>query len=284
MFEDEKALSYFVTMTDKFKKIFQASTSIIGMIHVPALPGTPGYGGSVQAIIDRVMEEQEIYLRAGIDALMIENMHDIPYLHRKVGPEITALMAVIARGLKDASALPCGIQILAGANEEALAAAQAGGLDFIRAEGFVFAHVADEGLMESDAGTLLRYRKAIDAAGIAVFTDLKKKHSSHAITQDVDLLETAEAAAFFRSDALIITGTSTGKPAKLEDFQKLREKIKLPLLAGSGVNLENAERYLPVFDALIVGSWFKKGAYWENDLEYDRVAAFMSMVRDKDGR
>ncbi len=284
MFEDEKPLSYFVTMTDKFKKIFQAPTSIIGMIHVPALPGTPGYGGSVQAIIDQVMEEQEIYLRAGIDALMIENMHDIPYLHRKVGPEITALMAVIAKGLKDATVLPCGIQILAGANEEALAAAQAGGLDFIRAEGFVFAHVADEGLMESDAGTLLRYRKAIDAAGIAVFTDLKKKHSSHAITQDVDLLETAEAAAFFRSDALIITGTSTGKPAKLEDFQKLREKIKLPLLAGSGVNLENAENYFPVCDALIVGSWFKKEGYWENDLEYDRVAAFMSMVRDKDGR
>ncbi len=269
-------------MTDQFKKIFPAPTSIIGMIHVPALPGTPAYGGSVQAIIDRVMEEQEIYLRAGIDAMMIENMHDIPYLRRKVGPEITALMAVIAKGLKEKSALPCGIQILGGANEAALAAAQAGGLDFIRAEGFVFGHVADEGLMESDAGTLLRYRKAIDAAGIAVFTDLKKKHSSHAITQDVDLLETAEAAAFFRSDALIITGTSTGKPAKLQDFQQLREKIKLPLLAGSGVTLENVGDYQSVCDALIVGSWFKKDGYWENELEYDRVAAFMEKVQRKE--
>ena len=271
-------------MTEKFKKIFREKTSIIGMIHVPALPGTPGYGGSIQAILDKVLEEQEIYSRAGIDALMIENMHDIPYLRRKVGSEITALMSVIGKRIKEKSQLPCGIQVLAGANQEALAAAQAGGLDFIRAEGFVFAHVADEGLLESDAGTLLRYRKAIGAEDIAVFTDLKKKHSSHTITQDVSLAETAEAATFFRSDGLIITGSSTSKPASISDFEKVQGATHLPLLAGSGVNLENVENYLPVCDALIVGSWFKREGYWENELQYDRVAAFMERVGKKEDR
>ena len=53
---------------------------------------------------------------------------------------------------------------------------QAADLQFIRAEGFVFAHVADEGVIESDAGQLLRYRKSIDADDIMVFTDVKKKH------------------------------------------------------------------------------------------------------------
>lgn len=111
------------------------------------------------------------------DAIMIENMHDLPYLNRHVGPEITAAMSVICNEVKKAAPLiPCGIQILSGANKEAMAVAKATGLDFIRAEGFVFSHVGDEGMFNSDAGELLRYRRMIDAENILVFTDIKKKH------------------------------------------------------------------------------------------------------------
>ena len=110
-----------------------------------------------------------------------------------------------------------GAQILAGANKQALAAALASGIDFIRAEGYVFAHVADEGIIESNAGELLRYRKQIGADNILVFTDIKKKHSSHSITADVDLKETAKAAEFFISDGLIVTGSATGEEANQND-------------------------------------------------------------------
>src|SRR5690606_22936151 len=99
--------------------------------------------------------------------------------------------------VRDAVACPLGIQILAGANRAALAVAHAAGLQFIRAEGFVFASVADEGLLdEADAGPLLRYRKMIGAEHVAIFADIKKKHSSHAITADVDVSETTKAAEF----------------------------------------------------------------------------------------
>lgn len=50
------------------------------------------------------------------------------------------------------------------------------GLDFIRAEGFVFSHVADEGLLNACAGELLRYRRCIGAEHVQIFTDIKKKH------------------------------------------------------------------------------------------------------------
>ncbi|MCP4150529.1 MAG: BtpA family membrane complex biogenesis protein, partial [bacterium] len=111
---------------------------IIGMIHVPALPGTPNNSLSMESICDVCLQEAKIYIDAGINALMIENMHDIPYLNTAIGPEITAAMAVIGREIKKyAYSKPVGIQILAAANKEALAAANAAGLDFIRAEGFV---------------------------------------------------------------------------------------------------------------------------------------------------
>ena len=103
-------------------------------------------------------------------------MHDVPYVKSKVGHEITAAMTAICQSVKDETRLPCGVQILSGANKEAIAVANAARLDFVRVEGFVFAHVADEGLMESCAGELLRYRKMIGADNILVFTDIKKKH------------------------------------------------------------------------------------------------------------
>ncbi len=119
--------------------------TLIGMIHIGALPGTPLSALPLSELITLARDEALTYRDSGIDAIMIENMHDRPYLKGAVGPEITAAMTAIAYEVKHASQLPCGIQILAGANREALAVAHSVGLEFIRAEGFVFAHVADEG-------------------------------------------------------------------------------------------------------------------------------------------
>jgi len=47
--------------------------------------------------------------------MLIENMHDVPYLNRKAGPEIVAAMAVVGHEVKKvARDLPVGIQVLAG--------------------------------------------------------------------------------------------------------------------------------------------------------------------------
>lgn len=264
-------------MENKFTTIFGRRKVVIGMIHVEALAGTPAYAGNDQQIMEQALHEAKIYQAAGVDAIAIENMHDVPYLKRKVGPEITSMMTLIGYELKRQTALPCGIQILAGANQAALAAAKAAGLDFIRAEGFVYGHLADEGLFESDAGTLLRYRKQIAAEHIAIFTDIKKKHSAHSLTADVDLLETAQTAKYFRSDGVIVTGSSTGEATSLQELESLQD-LGLPVIVGSGVTLENLAAYWSLSDALIVGSWFKKQGHWANALDADRVSRFMESV------
>jgi hypothetical protein len=252
---------------------------IIGMIHVLPLPGTPAYGGSMAEVIDRAAEEARLYREAGIDALGVENMHDTPYLRGGVGPEITAAMATVCGAVKrESGALPCGVQILAGANREALAVALSAGLDFVRVEGFVFAHVGDEGTHESCAGELLRFRAAIGAGHVRVLTDIKKKHCAHAITADVDIAETARAAALFRSDGLVVSGRATGVATDVEDVETVAAAVALPVLVGSGVTVENVERYLPRADGLIVGSHFKRDGLWRNPLDPGRVAAFVDRV------
>ena len=248
------------------------------MVHVQALLGTPKNKYSLSEICEIAVDEAKQYEDAGLDAVMIENMHDVPYMKGNVGPEITAAMAVVAKAVRDAVKLPLGIQILAGANREALAVAKAANFQFIRAEGFVFGHVADEGYIDSCAGELMRYRKAIGAENILVFTDIKKKHSSHAITSDVDINETAHAAEFFLSDGVIITGSSTGKAVCLSELKSLKDNIHIPVLIGSGIAVGNIHEYWDYSSAFIVGSHFKEEGYWENSISVDRLNQFMEKV------
>jgi hypothetical protein len=207
---------------------------------------------------------------------MIENMHDTPYLRGEVGPEIVAAMSVIARAVKDTSRLPCGVQVLAGANLEAMAVAHAAGLDFIRVEGFSFAHVADEGIIQSSAGKLLRFRKLIGADRVQVWCDIKKKHSAHAITADVGIAETAAAVEFMRGDALIMTGTATGHAPRQDDVVEAKRGTKLPVFLGSGVTAENLDEFYDAADGFIVGSHFKTGGKWAQPVDAKRVRRFMA--------
>ncbi|XP_053178757.1 uncharacterized protein F13E9.13, mitochondrial [Scomber japonicus] len=262
----------------KFLDLFgRLKSVVIGMIHVKALPGTPLGCMKMSQIIEEACREAEIYRDAGIDGLIVENMHDIPYSF-SVGPEVSACMTSVCAAVRGlCPSLPLGVQILSSANQHALAVALASGLDFIRAEGFVFSHVADEGLLNACAGDLLRYRKQIGAEHVQIFTDIKKKHSSHALTSDVSIEETARAAEFFLSDGLIITGTATGVQADPQELREVSQSVKIPVLIGSGVTYDNIERYLDA-NGMIIGSHFKKSGHWANAVDPERVKKFMGKM------
>lgn len=259
-------------------EVFGAPRAVVGMVHLPALPGAPQARAGMEEIIAQACAEADIYAGAGVHALLIENMHDRPYLRGRVGPEIVAAMTAAACAVRARFPGPVGVQVLAGANEEALAVALAAGLDFVRAEGFVFAHVADEGIIEGCAGPLLRARRAWGAERVRVFTDIKKKHSSHAITSDVSLAETARAAEFFSSDGLVISGASTGDPVDPAELEEVSGVARLPLLIGSGVTGDNVEDMFRHAGAVIVGSHFKRDGHWASPLDAERVRRFMGFV------
>ena len=255
-----------------FAGVFGAPRALIGMVHVGALPGAPAAREPLERLVEQAVAEARAYRDAGFTAIAIENMHDRPYMKGGVGPEVTAAMAVIGREVRRETGLPLGVQVLAGANREALAVAHATGAAFVRVEGFVFAHVADEGLIEASAGELLRYRRAIGAEDVRVFADIKKKHAAHAITADVSLGATARAAEFFLADAVIVTGSSTGEPATRGDVSEAVSATRLPVLVGSGITPTNLDHYAHAH-GFIVGSSLKRGGVWSNPLDPDAVRA-----------
>lgn len=257
--------------------LFGASRALIGVIHLEALPGTPGNRSKVATIAERAVAEARIYESAGFHGLAIENTHDRPYLKGSVGPEIGSAMAVVGAEIRRATKLPLGVQVLAGANSWAIAVAHACGADFVRVEGFVFAHVADEGMIESSAGALLRYRRAIGADRVRIFADIKKKHSAHAITADVDIVETGKAAEFFQADGIIVSGVSTGEAADPDEVRDVSKAVKIPTLIGSGITPENIYDYAA--DAFIVGSSVKRDGIWSSPLDEARVRLLVNAWR-----
>ena len=259
------------------RSLFSAPRALIGVIHVGALPGTPEAHDGLDTIVQRAVDEARLYHAHGFHGVMIENMHDRPYLKGAVGPEIVASMTAIGREVRRAIPLPMGIQVLAGANLEAMAVAHACAAAFVRAEGFVFAHVADEGIIESSAGRLLRYRKSIGAEAVRVFVDIKKKHAAHALTADVDLVETAHAAEFFLADGVIVTGVATGRQADPLEVRAVAEGVGIPTIVGSGISADNIAQYAAA-DAYVVGSWLKQDGMWTRPIDPARLDALVRAI------
>jgi membrane complex biogenesis BtpA family protein len=133
--------------------------------------------------------------------------------------------------------------------------------------------------MKAEAGELLRYRRAIGAQDVRVLADIKKKHASHVLTADVDIAETAEAAAFFGADGVIVTGTATGQPVDIGELEFVRSATRLPVLVGSGVTPESVPELLEYADGVIVGSWYKRGGVWSNGPDGARARKLADAVR-----
>lgn len=268
------AYSRLVQMTP----LFSQPKPVVGVIHVGALPGAPRNIQTVAELVMSAKREAKVYRECSVDAVYIENMHDVPYLRGEVGPEIVAAMTAIGIEVKSESGLPVGIQILAGANVEAMAVAHAAGLDFIRAEAYAYAHVADEGLIQASAARLLRYRRMIGATRVQVWADVKKKHSAHAITADVSLGATAETVEFMGADCVIVTGSVTGDPPRPADVKEAKAHCGLPVILGSGIGEDNINEFYHEADGFIVGSSFKVDGHWSNAIDPSRVARFMGIV------
>ena len=254
--------------------------ALIGMVHVGALPGTPFHQQPIDDLVRTAVDDARLLADAGYDALIVENMHDRPYVQGLQGPEIVATMTRVGLAVREAASIPLGIQILSCGNREALAVAHAIGASFIRCENFVLAHIGEEGIMaESEAAELLRYRRRIGAEDVKIYADIKKKHASHTITADLSIGEAAHLAEFAGADGAVVTGTMTGSPTNPSDVESVREATELPLLVGSGVTPDDIGKLLDPADAVIVGSWNKAGGKWTNPVDPERAKAMVDAFR-----
>ncbi len=263
---------------DAVRALFGRTRAVIGVIHCLPFPGAPNYDGQPMAeIVAHAVAEAGRYAAGGVDGLIVENHGDIPFAKPdQLGPEVAACMAVTTAAVVASSTLPVGVNVLANAAHVAIAVAKAAGAGFVRVNQWANAYVANEGFMEGQAGSATRYRAGLRARGVRVFADVHVKHGAHAITADRTLGELARDVEFFDADAAIATGQRTGDSASLEELRAIAAGTSLPVLVGSGVNPGNVGDMFGVASAVIVASALKRDGVWWNEVDPDRLRAFMA--------
>ena len=253
--------------------------ALIAMIALRALPESPLYDGDDERIIDQALSDLDQYRKAGVTAVLLENDHDLPYAKGPMPESAVATVEKTCRAIRAEWDGPAGLQLLEAANEDALKVAHATELDFIRVEGFVYAHIGGAGIIDACAGPLLRQRAKLGSQHIRVFADIHKKHCAHAIKGDLDIVLEARQAELFLADGLVVTGRFTGEAAAEDDLRAVREASRLPILIGSGMTPENVNQQVPLADAFIVGSTFRRGGQYLERLDPERLGRFMDAFR-----
>jgi membrane complex biogenesis BtpA family protein len=259
---------------------FGVPKPIVGMVHLWPLPGAPGYTGyGMQKIIDNAMRDADALVQGGVDALVVENMWDLPYyVGNDVKPEAMTAQAVAAAEVVKNFPLPVGINVIHNGGVVCLSIAVAAGARFIRVCILTGARLWDTGEFDHGcAAELVRKRKELHAEHIHIFADVDKKHSVG--FPGLDLATHIEWTEFYGADALIVSGKMTGSAP---DVAKVREAKRLatkPILIGSGTTAENVAAFLQYADGIFIGTSLKKDGVMENPVDVTRVRQLMDKVR-----
>jgi membrane complex biogenesis BtpA family protein len=257
------------------------SRTLIGMVHLLPLPGSPRWAGSMDRVTAAALADARALVEGGMDALLVENHGDAPFAPGRVEPATVAAMAVAVSAVRRACPdLALGVNVLKNDGRAALAVAHAAGAQFIRVNVHAGAVVADQGIVQSDAHALLRDRRLADA-DVRIFADVQGKHAAPLAPVPIEQ-EARDLVHRGLADALVVSGPATGQPTALGDVTRVRAAVPgVGLLVGSGVTPDTVAGLLAVADGAIVGTFVKRDGDVRNPVDPDRVRALVARARGR---
>jgi membrane complex biogenesis BtpA family protein len=268
---------------NRFQAVFGTRKPIIGMVHLPPLPGSPRYDAKrgMRYIIDHALEDTAALLEGGIDGVQVGNQFDRPFLKpQDIGPETVAAISAAATRIRASFQIPMGVNVHLNGVRQGIAVAVAAGCQWVRAFELANAYISNAGLIEAAGPEAMRYRAFLRSEqSVMIFGDFQVKHGSHAITADRTLEDQAEDVQTALADAVIVTGGSTGTAPTPADIERIRKAVSIPVLIGSGLSAANLDQLLPLVDGAIVGTSFKVDGRLDNPVAVDRVRRFMEKVQ-----
>ncbi|HSF14898.1 MAG TPA: BtpA/SgcQ family protein [Vicinamibacteria bacterium] len=249
-----------MTRTSRFTSLFSGRKPIIGVIHLPPLPGYTESPG-IEGVVAKALVDLDALHAGPVDGVLVENEEDRP--HRiEASRETIAAMTRVARELVLRARVPVGVEILLNDPEASLAVASMAGAAFIRTDYFVDPMERPEhgGRMRIDPDAVIRYRSRIGARDVLVLADIQVKYARMLVERGLG--ESARLAGLAAADAILVTGRATGEPPSVRDLEEAKQgDSDLPVLVGSGLDLSNVGELLRVADGAVVGTSLKKGDY-----------------------
>jgi hypothetical protein len=260
------------------EQLFGVAKPVIAMAHFPPLPGTPLYDeqAGVEGIFESLRQDIQKLLRGGVDGLLFCNEGDRPYA-LQADFEAVAVMTRVISELRPTDR-PFGVDFLWDAKAP-LAIALATGAAFVR-EVFTGAYESDMGFWQTDAASMLRYRRQIGAQHVKLFYNITPEFASPLGSRTVGQ-RARSAAVSALADAILIAGPMAGAEPDIAALREAKAALGdlAPILLNTGAKQHNIREFLRVADGVIVGSSLKiDGGTW-NAVDERRVLAFMDEVR-----
>ncbi|HUG16351.1 MAG TPA: BtpA/SgcQ family protein [Thermomicrobiales bacterium] len=245
-------------------------TTLIGVVHVPALPGAPRNVLSLDDCIRHAVADAEALRDGGADAVIVENFHDYPFRRDAVEAHVVAALTAVCLAIRASVACELGVNVLRNDALSALGIAMACGAAFIRVNVHTGAMLTDQGIITGRADETMRLRRALGADHVRVLADVLVKH---AVPLGALRLADAVRDATDRglADAIIVTGGATGMPATREDVETACGATTAPVYVGSGVTAGNVDAFVPPATGVIAGSWLKRDGLIGNPVDATRV-------------
>jgi hypothetical protein len=244
--------------------------SLIGMVHLPPLPGSPRFEGDLDSVIAFSVRDAHVLKQAGFPALMIENFGDAPFFPDQVAPITVAAMTRAVATIAEAAGLPIGVNVLRNDALAALAIAAATGAAMIRVNVLTGLMNTDQGPIVGKAAEVARQRQT-DCPEVAILADVFVKHATppFGLTIEQAALDTWERGG---ADALIVSGTGTGAAPDLEEAARLRKAVPdAKIFVGSGASAATLGALAEVADGAIVGSSLKANGRISDQVDPDRA-------------
>ena len=235
--------------------LFTNKKPIMGMVHCLPLPGTPNYKDNMEEIIERAIIDAITLEKAGVDAIIIENISDYP-LGVELDFEQRIALTTVTTLVRQKVNIPIGIDAALNDYLAAIGIAKITGCNFVRIPVFVDTVVSSYGIIKPCARDAMYYRARINAEDILILADIQVKHT-RLLIPDIPIEESAKMAVANGADAVIVTGVHTGIETPIDLIKRVKKVINVPVIAGSGINTNNISSQMEFVDGVIVGSSLK---------------------------
>ena len=254
---------------------------LVGVVHLPPLPGSPLGALPTRACAEYGKAAAKVLADCGFDAIIVENFGDAPFYSSEVPPITVAAMTACVLAVREAApGLAVGVNVLRNDAEAALSVAVATEASFVRVNVLTGARVTDQGIIEGNAASLLRLRRALSADSIGIWADVDVKHSAplgaaRPLAQEVE--DTTHRAL---ASAILVTGSGTGKGVDLEKLALVRAASgSVPVYVASGSTLEQLPSLAEHATGVIVGSALREGGRAGGPVDPALTQAFASAFR-----
>lgn len=260
------------------KEVLGTEKAIIAMCHLQAMPGDPGYDrqGGMRKVIDMAREDLWALQEGGVDAVMFSNEFSLPYL-TKVRCETVAAMARVIGELKSEIRVPYGVNCLWDPIASLDLAAAVDGL-FVR-EIFTGVYASDFGLWNTDCGNVVRHQREIGAENVKLLFNIVPEAAKYLTDRTVASI--AKTTVFnCHPDALCVSGATAGTDTDPAVLQEAKSAVgDTVVFANTGCRADTIGGLLSIADGAVVGTYFKYDGKFENQVDVERVRAFMDIVR-----